>query len=119
MTKISGVAEVTTNNFSNEFVGFDLDKEELEQQMASIVHKYKNLDVYAVQIKYKGEFKLIDEIYKDLIPRVYLWFYPEFPNSMFLSIRLDGIEAEKAVTLDPNTNKLANMEDFEYEEKNL
>lgn len=112
MTKISGIAKAI---YTYDSLGFELDKEELEKQMIEMVQKYQYLDCWEVREKYKGEFTVIDKIYENSSVYVYLDIYPEYPNNMYIEIRIDALEWYIPVDLDPNTNKLANMEDFEYE----
>ena len=112
MTKISGVVETI---YSYDSLGFELNKEELEKQMIEMVQKYQYLDCFNIRDNYKGKFTVIDKIYEGVTFYVYLCFYPGYPNNMYIEIRIDALEWNIPVTLDPNTNKLANMEDFEYE----
>lgn len=112
MTKISGVAKAI---YTYDSLGFELDKEELEKQMIEMVQKYQYLDCFNIRNKYKGKFTVIDKIYENSNVYVYLCFYPKYPNNMYIEIRIEALEWNIPVNLDPNTNKLVNMEDFEYE----
>lgn len=112
MTKISGVAGAI---YTGDSLSFELDKEELEKQMIETVQKYQYLDCFEVRDKYKGKFTVIDKFYENASVYVYLCFYPKYPSNMYIEIRIDALEWDIPVNLDPNTNKLANMEDFEYE----
>lgn len=116
MVKISGVAEAI---YTYDSLGFELDKEELEKQMIETVQKYQYLDCYEIRDNYKGKFTAKDKFYEGVPFYVYLCFYPKYPNNMFLEVRTGILEWNIPVNLDPNTNKLANMEDFENAEKNL
>lgn len=112
MTKISGFVESIC---SCDSLGFELNKEELEKHMNEMVQKYQYLDCYSVREKYKGEFTVIDKIYENSNVYVYLDFYPIYPNNMDIDIQIDALEWNIPVNLDPNTNKLENMEDFDYD----
>lgn len=112
MTKISGVVEAI---YSYDSLGFELNKEELEKQMIEMVQKYQYLDCFNVRNKYEGEFTVVDKIYENASVYVYLSFYPKYPSNMYIEIHIDALEWEIPVNMNPNTNKLANMEDFEYE----
>lgn len=112
MTKISGVVK---SIYTCASLGFELDKEELEKQMIETVQKYQYSDCFRIRDKYKGKFTAKDKFYEGVPFYVYLRFYPKYPNNMYLEIRTGNLEWNMSVTLDPNTNKLANMEDFENE----